>query len=357
MFDQLRGVSILAVVTIHAISHEIGNAFTAVEYWILSFLMTFCRFAVPCFLIISGFFITYNELEKSATNFKSSIMRRLKRVVPPYVFWSAVYFTFFSLSGVHYAKNPIQIFMEKLLTGTVSIQLYFVVVIIQFYAMTYCGYMQRGELSMLAIFAGLAAYTFVTFVSYDLVLSISPVMKGKAGYYFIAYEPSFFPRWILFFMFGRWMGAHWEKIKKFLAGHRTALGIGVIVTFIFCYFEFAFIRFKSGVEQLFPPDWTFSCMLYSITFTLWILTRPSMAIPGGACLAKLGVLSFSIYLLHEPLLSLLMKQDFFRTEGKDCFLIIIWILFFVGLATVASLLLIMVFKHILPAKIRYWLLG
>lgn len=356
VFDELRGLAIVGVIAIHAASHDAGKVATTAHYWMLAAQTMLGRFAVPSFLIISGFFVSYYE-SGGGDDIRNMMFRRLQRVVPPYLVWSSVYFLMFLPEGVHLARQPGVIFLERLVTGTNYYHLYFIVLVIQMYLLTFCGFMRNGHAGKVTVIAAAAAFLAFTLPSYVLSTDASALGGSPAGYYFRAYERSLFPRWLPFFMLGRWLGAHWDRVNDSAGRHRGLVLLVTLGSLALCVLEFLCLRGFSGNERLLPPDWMVSCALFGSSFAIWFLTIQRPAGPVRTALAGLGLVSFGVYLLHEPALTLLMR--FLAGSAVVGFLEnpvlrqVVSIL--TGLA--ASLVAAGLLRRALPGKLRRYVLG
>lgn len=128
--DFLRLVAILAVVLIHTTNTSMQLGYYKIDLMPLSFFLNhFARFAVGTFFAISGFLLAarYNP-QKSVFNFYK---RRLSKLLIPYIVWSAIYHISiydFKVTSV-FSVN----FLQNLLSGNASYQLYFIPTIIVLY--------------------------------------------------------------------------------------------------------------------------------------------------------------------------------------------------------------------------------
>jgi probable poly-beta-1,6-N-acetyl-D-glucosamine export protein len=357
LFDELRGLAIIGVIAIHAAVHDVGRIGSSVDYWFLVFQTMLSRFAVPSFLIISGFFVSYKEQVGLQTNIKDNMVRRIIRVVIPYVIWSSLYFLLFLLSGVQFSRTPAIIFLEQLLTGSVALHLFFLILIIQLYALSYFGFMRHGRVGKVTLLLAVVAFLCFTMPSYLLTIDTVAMTESKVWYYFKAFERALFPRWLLFFMLGRWMGVHWNEISNFSIKHRRLLSLGVFSSIGLCGLDFYCLRLWSGKAQVLPPDWMISCLLFGSLFTIWFLTQPRHTNLVLNWLAKLGRVSFGVYLLHEPFLSLLMSSSVWLsyTNVLSSVLLRQAVSILAGLGT--SILILALIQSSLPKRARRYMLG
>jgi probable poly-beta-1,6-N-acetyl-D-glucosamine export protein len=359
LFDELRGLAIIGVIAIHAAVHDVGGISTPSDYWLLVVQTMLSRFAVPSFLIISGLFVSYKEQASQQVVIKSSMIRRIQRVVFPYIIWSSLYFLFFLLNGVQYSRNPAIIFFEQLLTGSVVLHLYFLVLIIQMYVLSYFGFMKNGRAGKVTMLLVVAAFLAFTIPSYILSIDAT-VLTGKwvrAGYYFTAFERSLFPRWLLFFMLGRWMGIHWNEVKNFSMRHRRLLSLSVVASLILCGLDFYCLRLWSGNIHLLPPDWMISCFLFGSFFAIWFLTLPVHANLVFEWLGKLGTVSFGVYLLHEPLLSMIMRSTYWHSFAGVLANAFLRQSAAIPVGLGVSIVILVVLQRFLPTRVKRYVFG
>ncbi len=122
--DSLRGLSILAVILIHTTTRTLETSnFDLVGFSWTLFLNQIMRFAVPLFMIISGFVL---ERSNKVENYWSFIKRRFTKIFIPYIVWSLFYY-FVVYNNNH--DNLTKVF----LTGNASYQLYFIPALLIFY--------------------------------------------------------------------------------------------------------------------------------------------------------------------------------------------------------------------------------
>ena len=128
--DFLRLVSILGVIVIHTSTSFLDRStpFT-LQFYIVHAVNQLTRFSVPLFFAISGFLLTSRY--PNIPSLKKFYNRRFSRIIIPYVFWTLIYFLIIfpnpALSLLSFN------FLNNLLTGDASYQLYFIPVIILLY--------------------------------------------------------------------------------------------------------------------------------------------------------------------------------------------------------------------------------
>jgi len=123
--DALRAISILAVVLIHTTTRVLENSgYNLALHPLTLFFNQAARFAVPMFFLISGFVLELHyHLNESFVHF---LKKRFAKVFIPFLFWSLIYYYFI------YTKHNAG-FLETLVSGNASYQLYFIPSLLIFY--------------------------------------------------------------------------------------------------------------------------------------------------------------------------------------------------------------------------------
>ncbi|MCW2278288.1 acyltransferase [Heliophilum fasciatum] len=129
--QQLRGLAFLAVVLQHTLGAFIRQSnVTMGDVVLLSLLYQLCKFAVPAFILITGFVLFYNYHER--LHYPSFIRKRLLEIGVPYFLWAIVYYGRFAPETPDLWTG----FMEfgfQTLSGWVCYHLWFVIMILQYY--------------------------------------------------------------------------------------------------------------------------------------------------------------------------------------------------------------------------------
>ena len=147
--DALRIVCMLAIIITHVTEpyidavHQRGESFGLLPAIILA-INVMGRFGVPCFMMIS-FFIYWHQLYEKGRTWGELLARRLKRLVPAFVCWSAFYFLVhrrvYSMYGNRIGYTPLNEFGYSifkwrtwwgLFLGQAEYHLYYLPLIMQF---------------------------------------------------------------------------------------------------------------------------------------------------------------------------------------------------------------------------------
>lgn len=130
--DVLRALAIFAVILIHSISGGLyAVAWSSVTFKFYLVLDQFCRFSVPLFVGLSGYTLTL-RYKDSHIDLREFFRKRVLRLIPWYLFWSAIIFLYirFSVFGNTAPYFPI---WKRIFLGKADYHLYFVPMIFQLY--------------------------------------------------------------------------------------------------------------------------------------------------------------------------------------------------------------------------------
>ena len=192
--DGLRAAAALAVVMIHV---SAGQTTDAELVW-----NQLSRFAVPMFLVLTGFghagALAEGKFEPQGW---TAVRRRLSRVLPPYFLWSAAYLVLEALCGTPH-KHP----LFDLLTGGAYVHLYYIFILVQFVLLAdfFCIAMQRHPRRLMLC---AAAATF------GMQLLIACQANGMLMFHAPLSLVRLFFGWTLFYTGGIWLRLHekWQR--------------------------------------------------------------------------------------------------------------------------------------------------
>jgi len=216
----VRGVCILGVILIHVAngSTQFGQSVPLAH--MLIFVNCLSRFAVPIFIILSGFYLSLNPKNEQAAPF---YRRTLKFLLIPYVSYSILY----SMFEFHKTSNAIIIIRDLLIANS---HLWFIVLILQLYIIHPVlrrWYRARRHSGIIVICAFLIQITWnlafsILFRAPDLLRSGTPIIARYGAICFISN--------IGYFLGGYYLLEHAEEAVR-LFRNRAFVGAGA-----FCWF-------------------------------------------------------------------------------------------------------------------------
>lgn len=117
-WQEVRGICIIAVVAIHVLAEYKLRCKNIRLEWVL--FRQLLNFAVPTFIFMAGYFTNVSKVNDSIGRY---YLKRVERLLIPYLLWSTLYYL---LRG-HRQSD----FLNVLVTGNASWQLYYIVVLLQ----------------------------------------------------------------------------------------------------------------------------------------------------------------------------------------------------------------------------------
>jgi peptidoglycan/LPS O-acetylase OafA/YrhL len=293
--DYLRGIAILAVLATHSfpttLGWRLGSSLSNLEISkniivVNGFLFDFFDFAVPLFIFISGFVLSYNYPANSFNSLKL-IRHRLFSVLPGYVIFSLA--AIIGL-GVFNGFPTISTIIFKLLTASASDPLWYIAVIIQlylFYPLIIRIYDYFEKKNRVIIFIGIC-------------ILLRLVWRYFIPYFNTAFDKDllfstrvFIPQ-LIFFVGGIYASRNYGKIIGSITKNIISLAaiFGLCITFLL-QVDFTYpAKILSDVLYI-----TFCLMMFTLSIKLSIhLSRKKHFLSKSINL--LGTYSFGIYLIH-----------------------------------------------------------
>ncbi len=330
-FDVLRSLAIIGVVIIHITAPLELYAHNGIFlYYLFVVLHLSQRFCVPVFLIISGFFLSYNpNYEHNPT---LVLKKRLTRIIPPYIIWSIVFYLLDVFLGD--GNFNLLILLQQIVTGSAVGAYYFVILIIQFYILWWLAtkfkIFKYDELLLISTAIQLLVTTYLYYCLFNI-------------HYFpsIAIVHRFIGSWSFYFIFGLFLGKNYDATKRVLAKIRKLLLLITLVLLVLSVVEFNLIAgldllysFKNQIvvssERLETAIsyWRISSQLYSVAFFLLIISFHNtklFAFSSAKFFSKISEYSFAIYLIHQPIIWKIFFRVFkiFGTGSLTSFLVIL----------------------------------
>lgn len=293
-FDFLRGLAIIFVIACHSYYVEYNNPLgnNILDYFYL-LLRESATCAVPIFLAQSGFFLAKKET-KSKLDYFEFVRKYSCRIYVPMLVWSLPLLAL----DIYHGENVIKrIFFMSI--GGYSIY-YFIPLIIQFYILQ--PIMKKCTLNhVLLSFA-------VTVVSTLLVVYLSGVLGYKLPLVAFVGE---FPLWLVYPMIGCYLYSHGRNYK--LWPWIVVMIIGLLVSCIEARWLFMNFQIGLGVTK-------FTSIIYSCGFIMTLFNEKVQKLYERTVFSniycrnffylfvQLGIMSFSIYLVHCYFLGYIVSQ-------------------------------------------------
>lgn len=219
-FDFLRFVATLAVITIHITAGYVTASNIAYA------LNQVVRFAVPMFIILSGYLLYYSNNKKQSL--LSFLKKRLNKIVIPFILWNLIYllYSYHHKMGMLNIKLFASLFLKGLFIGKGTPHLYFVIIIVQMYILY--PLLEKGfERSYDRLLLGISFFiTFYFQLGIYLFRWYIYILPKISNYTLM------FPTWLFFFVFGMYAAKKQEKLESTLKKFPVRLGLAWLISFI-----------------------------------------------------------------------------------------------------------------------------
>lgn len=287
LIDNLRGLCMLGVVAIHIGSFVMTSA-TPSEH-IYMFFQILSRYSVPTFFFISGYglFAKYG-LDKEL-HYSSFILKRFKSVGIPYIIWSLLYLLYYEKlypGSIIWTLGAISF---TLFWGVACYQLYFMVILLWFYASfplwrklmaVMSKYSLAVGMTLLFFLQMLFHYASANFWIYPAWIANSVILTN-----FFNYRLNYLPLFYLYiFMLGGVIALHYQKFITILKNKLSAITIFFLATS--CIMAGSFYNYYynqhlepdtiTGVLQQLSPEgflYTNACILFFCAILLRLNTQ------------------------------------------------------------------------------------
>ena len=195
---------------------------------LFSSLTRLATFAVPGFIFTSGLKLFYKYGDKKRFPYPKFLWDRIKKIIVPYAVAVVVYYLVFVwvMDVYEFSWEQLGFFM---ITGDVSAQFYFVILILQFYLlMPIWIYFSRVKSK---VFGGVL-----------IVLTFAVTVLCRMCFPYTAGIHKIFPSYLVFWVLGMYTGLHYEGFEKFVKQNKLMLNIGwLVLALVHCalfYMEF-----------------------------------------------------------------------------------------------------------------------
>ncbi len=281
-FDVLRALAIIGVLLIH-VSAQVLLSKNGMDNSIALFINQVSRFAVPVFLILSGWGLTMSNSLKNG--YLLFLKKQILKIIVLYIIWNVIYY----IATVH-SFNILK-FIKSFILGSTYYHLYFVPLIIVFY-LIYPFILKIGKSNL-----GLLFMLVVTIFSQEIAMITGSGMLNDNRNIF---------NWIFFFTLGSWLAHDYdskvEKLRKF----RLPIIVLFITTLAAVFFESYFLIDKVGIKMAIASTRP-SIILLSVLFLaifLGIKWENSFFIQP---LLNLATIAYGVYLSHALFLAVFNK--------------------------------------------------
>lgn len=302
--EYIRGISMLGVVGIHTGAFSLSNP--NVNIHLFALLEIFTRFSVPIFFFVSAFGLFINQNLNDPFNYLNFMKRRLRTVLIPYLTWSLIYMVHYTWISGDTAIWRQPLLSEYFLFGLASYQLYFLVILLWFYAlMPLWRSLVRKTINnpIRSLVVLLFLQILFNYYSSYLLQPLSPSFYLNLA---LQYRLSYWvAHYIFIFILGAICAIKYNDFLKIIRNNRAAVTTFFYLTLLGMLIFYYYLLFVKGytpeaavntAHQLSPVGvlYTFAATLF--WFSLFSFNKISTRL--AYIFQNLGNHSYMVYLVH-----------------------------------------------------------
>lgn len=287
--DYMNAVACLLVILIHVLSLGITQADPAAwQSAVIYIPWRLAAFVVPMFLYTGAAKVAWQFENRTISPgmYFRYILGRFQKVYLPYVVWVIIYYLYFL--RIHYVQGNFREFFSYLLIGNLSSPFYYIVIVMQFYAlMPLWVWMLRHVPANTAVIASLLV---------TLCMGRFGALLAHFGIEFL-YTDRIFPTYLAFWVAGLYTGKHYNAFAPTTRERSTravcALGIAVYCAISYWQYAAGAYIFNLDTIKLFS-DLLSIILVHSIASDVAAISGGFL----GNLLDKVYQASFFVYLSH-----------------------------------------------------------
>lgn len=338
-FEAFRGLAIAAVVLGHAQAPTL-QSFPYDPSGQGNFYFTLClrqvlKFAVPCFLFVSGYWLAHARIE-SWGDYRAFLRKRVSRIAIPYLGWSLF---FIALRSVYRHSFSLTDTIQDLLLGQAQGPYWFIVMLLQFYVLAPL-FIAWGR-SKSALRWIVVCHVIAVGASYGLRFYIKDLPFTYYNVPFVMY--------LTFFSMGIYLRLNPAAIERIRTSWVVIL---MLVTLLLSLVE-ALLLLRFGYIEFATSPVKLSCFCYSVFVLIFLLKIRHLRWPR--VLVLMGEYSFGIYFMHSFLVH--VCETILRSKTPLYAIQPIYQLAVLAIVTAACCIIIMACRKILGRETAATWLG
>lgn len=299
-YDFLRGVAILAIITVHAIP---ANPLSGKQWWFDAAVEPLLLSFVGIYFMLSGMLL----LPGADGDITAFYKNRLRAILIPFIFYSAAYYLFYVIRNrisEQWWQYPME-FVKQILSGTIPMadHMWFMYVLIALYICTpFLARMGKAisdrELRYLVILM-LAVQAFITY------MGGFGVDVGNGLAYMV------FKGWLMYFLLGYAIRRLYQR--KYFKWFAAAAVLGLLVTLL----QKRFIPgYAPGIHDLAPTMTAMSVGIFLFFESFGEISRK----PAVSAVTWLSRQSYGAYLIHYLIMKAFVEGLISKTAVTNFFL-------------------------------------
>ena len=286
----------LLVIFIHVTSEPVTSLDKmSLQFAVVAVPWKLSAFVVQGFIFLSGlkFFMTDTE----NINYTGYYVSRIKAIILPYILWVVIYYLYFISQG-YFGFDLVKL-IECILLGNLVSHFYFIVIIVQFYALMplWVRLVKRVH-PVILLLTGLMVT--VLFNKYFTTL-----LNFFDSSYFFPYNDRLFTTYIFYWLAGCVAGKHYDEFKSLLHKNRAFI-ITVFVTSAAANAVFSYINLSGRANIYWLEDLHTLYCIFAI-MTVFIIGRfyAEKIRHGEKLLKAVDSVTYPIYLCHILIITVL----------------------------------------------------
>ncbi|WP_042165867.1 acyltransferase [Paenibacillus gorillae] len=350
----VRAIAIIGVLSVHSTSFATIDMVNSNYFFLYNFFNIFMKFGTTTFIFLSSFVLFYNYYSRPLTGklIGGFYKKRLLYIIIPYLVFSVFYF-----AVLHYLYYPdrslsatLESFWSKVITGKAYTHLYFVYISIQFYILfpLFLWLMKKFPILVkLAIPAGiLIQWAFILMNKYVLETPVP-----NRGSWALAY--------FSYYLLGAALGIYYPKLKAWIVMAKENATAGRVIVWLSLWalwlaagLSHVYIYYLNRKHiytantTLFDLIWNIHALLTALVLLqLAHLLYRKLPFKLPQLLARLGALSFGIYLIHP---FFLLVYRLYPLHTGTAWLLHLWYLGGFLLALIASWIVVSLVARFIP---------
>ena len=300
-YDFMRITACFCVIMIHAAVFDQASQYSHIssEFQAINFWGVVSRWAVPCFVMLSGMMVLPKADEETISKL---MIHRVIRMLAAFVFWSAVYsaYNVFALGRI-YSATKLKTFIDGFFSG--ESHMWYLLMLAGLYI---CSPMLSTLVKKLnrkwALYWLGCLFLFSSVIPFLVKLNIhllSNTVSRINGYMNVG----FLGGWTIYFVLGHYVKEHTFSKKELC----LIWGCSVLAL-LFTMYGTIYRSWKTGVTMGILPYEYPNILVFSIGVLLFIkevASKSMFIIKYGSLFQKCSELTFGIFLIHVLVLEVL----------------------------------------------------
>ncbi|MCQ4726222.1 acyltransferase [Anaerotignum faecicola] len=300
----------------------------------LSYLIIFIPWRLSAFVVQGFIFLSGLKMflkDNKNISYKKYYISRFKKIVVPYIIWVVVYYLYFCFIAQYYPFD-VKHLLTHMFRGTLVSPFYFIIVIIQFYALAPLWQKLYRNIR--------PSITFILSLAVTIILGmyLPAIIEYITNGYIFNYNDRVFTKYLVYWSMGAIAGLNYDRFIEMIKNKAVIISVLFIslsaADLYFSYKSFALSYSVAFLENMH--------VFYCISAILFIMLLSTKIRPNKA-ISSVSSVSYSIFLSHCLVIYIINRC--FEIYGTHGILIDFIIRFIFTYAITLSFCLL--YKHII----------